>query len=67
MNAPLQARIKGTHAVDSRTSVGYISQLISSTKIAFLLNIEAARAEVMDMDTIINRFAEMKARRKQIV
>jgi len=40
----------------------YISQLISSTKIAFLLNIEAARAEVMDMDTLIDRFAEMKAR-----
>ena len=29
-----------------------------------LLNIEAARAKVMDMDKLIDRFAEMKARRK---
>lgn len=32
-----------------------------------LLNIEAARAKVMDMDKLIDRFAEMKARRKKIV
>jgi len=32
-----------------------------------LLNIEAARAKVTEMDTLIDTFAEMKARRKQIV
>jgi len=36
-------------------------------KVLALLNIETARAKVMDMDTLIDRFAEMKAKRKQIV
>ena len=32
-----------------------------------LLNIKAARAKVTDIDTLTDRFAKMKARRKQIV
>ena len=30
-----------------------------------LLNIEATWAKVMDIDTLLDRFAELKARRKQ--
>jgi hypothetical protein len=31
-----------------------------------MLSIEASRAKVMDVDKLIDRFAEMKARRKNI-
>ena len=56
-----------------KTEVAYIKNYLHNSKAQerlkglALLNTEAARAKVVDMDTLIDRFGEMKARRQQIV